>query len=197
MKLSESKGKCSEPAVQTCTGPWGQMESTQGYQRRWQKCSLKPPPSPTCSPGELGKSQLPGGYHTWCASTEKAGRRVQGATGLSVSVPGKLTEQIILSANYMLHTQESQGLRPSQHGFMKGRSCSNNIISIYDKETCLVDDGKTMDIAFLGFSKAFDNVSHSLLLEKLTAHGRDGSTLGWVKNGWLGQKLVVNEVESK
>ncbi|NXK26971.1 LIN1 transcriptase, partial [Arenaria interpres] len=46
-------------------------------------------------------------------------------------------------------------------------------------------------------SKAFDTVSHSILLEKLTAHGLDGRTLRWVKN-WLegqAQRVVVNGVK--
>ncbi|TRZ11349.1 hypothetical protein HGM15179_015755 [Zosterops borbonicus] len=36
----------------------------------------------------------------------------------------------------------------------------------------------------LDFSKALDTVSHSTLLEKLSAHGLDRSTLCWVRN-WL------------
>ncbi|KAK4811385.1 hypothetical protein QYF61_000569 [Mycteria americana] len=48
------------------------------------------------------------------------------------------------------------------------------------------------------FSKAFDTVSHSILLEKLAAHGLDGCTLRWIKNwldGWA-QRVVVNGVKS-
>lgn len=95
-----------------------------------------------------------------------------------------VTKQIILSASR--HIQNNQGISPSQHGFMKSRSCSNNMISILDKETCLVNGGKSMDFAFLGFSNAFDNVLNSLLLEKLAAHSLDGCTLDWVKKmgGW-------------
>ncbi|XP_075346529.1 sperm-associated antigen 4 protein-like isoform X2 [Mycteria americana] len=32
------------------------------------------------------------------------------------------------------HVQASQGFRPSQHGFTKGRSCLTNLISFYDQE---------------------------------------------------------------
>ncbi|KAK4822385.1 hypothetical protein QYF61_014155 [Mycteria americana] len=49
-----------------------------------------------------------------------------------------------------------------------------------------------------GFSKAFDTASHSILLEKLPAHGLDGCTLRWVKD-WLdgrAQRVVVNGVYS-
>ncbi|KAK4823319.1 hypothetical protein QYF61_000921 [Mycteria americana] len=113
------------------------------------------------------------------------------------SVLGKLTEQIILSA-ITRHVENNQGIKPSQHGFRKGRSCLTNLISFYDKVTCLVDEGKAVDVVYLVFSKAFDTVSHSILLEKLAAHGLDGCTLCWVKN-WLdgrAQRVVVNGVYS-
>ncbi|KAK4826198.1 hypothetical protein QYF61_006142 [Mycteria americana] len=113
------------------------------------------------------------------------------------SVPGKLMEQIILSA-VTRHVEDNQGTKPSQHGFRKGRSCLTNLISFYDKVTRLVDEGKAVDVVYLDFSKAFDTVSHSILLEKLAAHGLDGCTLRWVKN-WLdgrAQRVVVNGVYS-
>ena len=78
----------------------------------------------------------------------------------------------------------NQGIRPSQHGFMKGRSCLTNLISFYDQVTHLVEEGKAVDIVCLDFSKALDTVPHSILLENLAAHGLDGCTLHWIKN-WL------------
>ncbi|KAK4813354.1 hypothetical protein QYF61_026650 [Mycteria americana] len=71
---------------------------------------------------------------------------------------------------------------------------SNNRVKV----TRLVDEGKAVDVVYLDFSKAFDAVSHSILLKKLEAHGLDGCTLCWVKN-WLdgrAQRVVVNGVYS-
>ena len=51
-----------------------------------------------------------------------------------------------------------------------------------------------MDVVCLDFSEAFDTVHHSILLEKLAAHGWDGCPLRWVKN-WLdgrAQRVVGN-----
>ena len=92
----------------------------------------------------------------------------------------------------------NQGIRPSQHGFMNGRSCFTNLISFYDKVTRLVDEGKAVDVVYLDSSKASDTVPHSILVEKLAAHGLDAHMLCWVKH-WLdgqAQRVVVNGVKS-
>ena len=81
---------------------------------------------------------------------------------------------------------------------MKGRSCLTNLISFYDKVTCLVAEGEAVDVVYLGFSKAFDIISHSILLKKLAGHGLDGCTLHRVTNCLAGraQRVVVNGVQS-
>ncbi|GAB0189046.1 hypothetical protein GRJ2_001369900 [Grus japonensis] len=103
-------------------------------------------------------------------------------------------EKFILGA-LTKRVQDNQGIRPSQHRFMKGRSCLTNLTN---QVTRLVDEGKAVYVTYLDFSKAFDTVSHSILLEKLVAHGLDRCTLRWVKN-WLegqAQRVVVNGVKS-
>jgi len=99
------------------------------------------------------------------------------------SVPGKTMEQTILR-EITCSAWDNQGMRPSQHGFIKSRSCLTNLISFYDLVTHLVDEGKAVYVVYLAFSKAFDTVSHSILPEKLTARGLDSYTLYCVKN-WL------------
>ncbi|KAK4808572.1 hypothetical protein QYF61_009875 [Mycteria americana] len=90
------------------------------------------------------------------------------------------------------------GDHASQRGFRKSRSCLTNLICFYNKVTRLVHEGKAVDVIHLDFNKAFDTVSHSILLEKLAAHGLGRCTLCWVKN-WLdgrAQRVVVNGVKS-
>ncbi|GAB0204856.1 mitochondrial enolase superfamily member 1 [Grus japonensis] len=112
-------------------------------------------------------------------------------------VLGKVMEQIIPSA-ITWHLQDNKVISLRQHGFMKGKSCLTNLIPFCDKVACLVEEGKAVDVVYLDFSKAFDTVSHSILLENLAAHGLDGHTLCWVKNCLDGQaqRVVVNGVKS-
>jgi len=118
----------------------------------------------------------------WCPSTRRVGggcRELQACqSDLSTR---ELMEQFILSGITWC-TQDNQAIRPSQHAFMKSRSCLTNLIFFCDKVTCLVDEGKTVAVVYLDFSETFDTVSHSILLEKQAAHGLDGCTLHWVKN---------------
>ncbi|PKU47050.1 rna-directed dna polymerase from mobile element jockey-like [Limosa lapponica baueri] len=114
-----------------------------------------------------------------------------------ISVPGKIMERIILS-ELSRQVQGSQGIRASQHGFMKGRSCLTNLISFYDHVTRLLDAGKAVDVVYLDFGKTLDTVPHSVLLEKLANHGINKCTLHWVKY-WLAghaQRVVINGVKS-
>lgn len=50
-----------------------------------------------------------------------------------------------------------------------------------------VDWGKAVHVIYLDFSKAFVFASHSILLEKLAAHGLERCTHHLLKSaGWLG-----------
>lgn len=77
----------------------------------------------------------------------------------------------------------------------------SSLITFCDKMTCIVDKGKDVDVVYLDFSKASDTISHSVLLENLSAHGLDGCTVCWVKSRLDGQSweviVDVNPVSDK
>jgi len=41
-----------------------------------------------------------------------------------------------------------------------------NLIAVYDGMTSWVGEGRAVDVVYLNFSKAFDTVSHNILLGK-------------------------------
>ncbi|KAJ7402583.1 hypothetical protein BTVI_85029 [Pitangus sulphuratus] len=74
----------------------------------------------------------------------------------------------------------------------------DNLISFNDQVTYLVDEGKSVDVVFLDFGKAFDIVSHSNFHQKLAIHSLDRCIVLWVKNwmdGWA-QRVVLNGATS-
>jgi len=57
----------------------------------------------------------------------------------------------------------------------------------------LVDEGKAVYVVYPHFRKAFGAVSHSILLEKMSAYGLDRCTFCWGKR-WLdgqAQRVVM------
>lgn len=60
------------------------------------------------------------------------------------------------------------------YGFMKGKSFLTNLIFFKIEMTCSVDEGKDVDVVYPDFSKTFDAITHSMLLEK------------WQLAAWMG-----------
>jgi len=73
-----------------------------------------------------------------------------------------------------------------------------NLIAFYDGVTGWVDEGRAVDVVSLDFSKAFDTVSHNILLGKLRKCGLDEWAVKWIEN-WLNgrtQRAVISGAES-
>lgn len=66
-------------------------------------------------------------------------------------MPDKVVEQIVLRA-ITQQIQDNQEVRPSQHGFVKGRSCLTDLLTFYEQVTHLVDEGKAVAVVYLDFS---------------------------------------------
>ncbi|GAB0204001.1 mitochondrial enolase superfamily member 1 [Grus japonensis] len=94
--------------------------------------------------------------------------------------------------------EDKEVIRSGQHGFTKGKSCLTNLITFYYGMTGLVDEGTAVDIEYLDFRKAFDTVSHKILIEKLMKYGLDKQTVRWIEN-WLNgqaQRVVISSTKS-
>jgi len=61
-----------------------------------------------------------------------------------------------------------------------------------------VDEGRAVNVVYLEFSKAFDTVSHDILLGKLRKCGLDEWSVKWIENCLNGrtQRVVVCGAES-
>ncbi|PKU44198.1 rna-directed dna polymerase from mobile element jockey-like [Limosa lapponica baueri] len=61
-----------------------------------------------------------------------------------------------------------------------------------------MDEKRAVDVVYLDFSKAFDTVSHNILIAKLRKYGLDEWTVKWIEN-WLkdrAQRVVIRGTES-
>jgi len=113
------------------------------------------------------------------------------------SIPGKVMEQLILEV-INKQVEEKKVISSSQYGFTKGKSCLTSLIAFYDGMTGWVDEGRAVDVVCLYFSKAFDTVSHNILINKLRKCGLDEWSVKWIEN-WLNgrtQRVVISGVES-
>ncbi|PKU33650.1 rna-directed dna polymerase from mobile element jockey-like [Limosa lapponica baueri] len=71
------------------------------------------------------------------------------------------------------------------------------MIAFYDGMTGRVDEGRTVDVVYLDFSKAFDTVSHNILVGKLRKCGLDKCTVNWIENWMNGraQRVVISSAK--
>ena len=80
-----------------------------------------------------------------------------------------------------IHNHSYQHLAPliydRQHGFVKGKSTTTQLLEVYQDIMESVVSSKEVDAIYLDLSKAFDKVPHNLLLQKLENSGISGSLL--------------------
>ena len=79
-----------------------------------------------------------------------------------------------------------------QFGFLKGRSAVDNLLLTYDEITRRIDAKTPCAIILFDFAKAFDTVSHEILLKKLRLLGFTGNLLRWIQNFLAGRSMTVS-----
>jgi len=96
-------------------------------------------------------------------------------------VPGKIMEKIISQRIYG-HLVECNLLCDTQHGFVKRRSTCSNLLEAVNDWTLVLQNKRSVTIAYIDFARAFDSVSHPKLFARLGAYGIRGNLLNWLMN---------------
>ena len=102
------------------------------------------------------------------------------------AVASKLLERIIADelSTYMSNNKLSADC---QHGFMSHRSKVTNLLQCDTVISQHLNNKHACDVIALDFSRAFDQVSHSILYAKLSALGVCGKLHTWLVNFLTGR----------
>ena len=86
-----------------------------------------------------------------------------------------------LLSNHIVHYLESNNILSSkQFGFRAGHSTEDQLLLTYADVVKYLDCGKSVDMVFLDYSKAFDVVNHTVLLGKLSDLGFSDQIVWWI-----------------
>ena len=96
------------------------------------------------------------------------------------SIPCKIMEGIIRDC-FQTHLNKYSLISNEQHGFVKWKSCTTNLLETLDFISYNLSMGIPIDEALLDFVKAFDSVAHKRLILKLKFYGIRGLALKWVE----------------
>ena len=97
----------------------------------------------------------------------------------------------MLASHIMDYFEQNDILSDKQFGFRQGRGTENQLLLVYSEEAKGMDERKVVDMAYLYFSKAFDVVSHLLLLVKLQLLGFNPIVISWIKSFLIGRTMSV------
>ena len=103
----------------------------------------------------------------------------------------KIFERIIHKRLYNFLTRNSL-LHSSQFGFRKNFSSYMAVLEAYNNIVSHLDKGEHTAGIFLDLSKAFDTISHDILITKLQHYGVRGNALEWFRNYLNERKQYVS-----
>ena len=105
-----------------------------------------------------------------------------------LSALSKLFESLVTS---YLTSQLSSVISTNQHGFMKGRSSSTNLIEFVNFSVGKIKKYTQVDAVYIDIRKAFDSLCHLILLMKLRQIGVQSHLLSWIESYLSDRKQFV------
>ena len=87
----------------------------------------------------------------------------------------KIMERVITEHLIIQYFEENCCISDVQHGFRSKHSTVSELLNHYYNIVQALDNDDYIDVIMLDYSKAFDKVSHPLLLKKLKLLGIEGS----------------------
>ena len=100
----------------------------------------------------------------------------------------KVFESIIYKRIY---SSVSHLITPVQHGFVQKRSTISNLACLSQFVSKAIDNNSQVDVVYTDFQKAFDQIDHFVLLNKLNALGFSAELLALLKFYLLGRQQYV------
>ena len=104
------------------------------------------------------------------------------------SVPCKVLEKAILN-HLRPYLEENHVISDHQFGFRGGHSTTDQLILCYNEITAEVDRRGMIDLIFFDYSKAFDKVCHSILIQKLHEIGLSRQLLLWIEQFLISRRM--------
>ena len=93
---------------------------------------------------------------------------------------GKVVERVVCE---VLYAHVKPVLSDRQHGFMPGRSCASNLLTMLNAAWNNIAAGSQTDVIYTDFSSAFQSVNHKLLLHKLkNSYQISGKAFAWFES---------------
>ncbi|XP_052561953.1 uncharacterized protein LOC120430056 [Culex pipiens pallens] len=80
----------------------------------------------------------------------------------------------------------------NQHGFMRNRSTTTNLLSFVSPTINVLESGGQVDAVYIDFEKAFDKVPHTLTIKKLKKLGLPDWIVAWLHSYLTSRKAFVN-----
>lgn len=106
-----------------------------------------------------------------------------------LSCLAKVLEKFVYDAMF---PSVQQIVSDNQHGFMRKRSTTTNLLSFTQSVISSIEKRQQVDAVYVDFAKAFDKVPHSLVIEKLHKLGFPDWIIAWLRSYLTDRKAYVN-----